>query len=107
MGFSFRVDGEIKLGSIVRGVVDEISKDLHRELKKNTPVKTGKAQRGWRRKFDRKGVTINNRVEYISYLDEGISRQAPDGFSKPSLDKIAANSRAGKYDRKRKKGKRR
>ena len=101
MGFSFRMDGEIKLGSIVRGVIDEISKDLLKEVKKNTPVRTGKARRGWRRKFDRKGVSVNNKVEYISYLDEGISKQAPEGFSKPSLDKIAANSRAGKYDRKR------
>ena len=103
MGFSFRVDGEIKLGGIVRNVVDEISKDVLKEVKKNTPVKTGKARRGWRRKFDRKGASVNNNVEYISYLDEGISKQAPDGFSKPTLDKIAANSRAGKYDRKRKK----
>ena len=103
MGFSFRVDGEIKLNSIVRSVIDEISKDVLKEVKKNTPVKTGKAQRGWRRKFDRKGASINNNVEYISYLDEGISKQAPNGFSKPTLEKIAANSRAGKYDRKRRK----
>lgn len=103
MGFSFRVDGEIKLGAIVRSVVDDISKDVLIEAKKNTPVRTGKARRGWRRRFDRKGASINNNVEYISYLDEGISKQAPDGFSKPTFEKIAANSRAGKYDRKRRK----
>ena len=103
MGFSFRVDGEIKLNSIVRSVIDEISKDVLKEVKKNTPVRTGKAQRGWKRKFDRKGASVNNNVEYISYLDEGISKQAPQGFSKPTLEKIAANSRAGKYDRKRRK----
>jgi hypothetical protein len=101
MGFSFRVDGEIKLGSIVRSVVDEISKDLLKEVKKNTPVRTGKARAGWKRRLDRKGASVNNNVKYISYLDEGISKQAPDGFSKPAIEKIAANSRAGKYDRKR------
>ena len=101
MSFSFRVEGDIKIDRVVRGVIDDMSKDLLREVKKNTPVRTGKAQRGWRRKFDRKGATINNNVEYISYLDDGISKQAPSGFSKPSLEKISANSRAGKYDRKR------
>lgn len=101
MSFSFRVDGEMKLNGIVKSVIDEISKDLLKEVKKNTPVRTGKAQRGWRRKLDRKGAQLNNSVKYISYLDEGISKQAPNGFSKPSLEKIAANSRAGKYDRKR------
>ena len=103
MGFSFRVEGDIQLDAIVRTVIDQISKDVLQEVRKNTPVRTGKARRGWRRKFDRKGASINNNVEYISYLDEGISKQAPDGFSKPTFEKIAANSRAGKYDRKRRK----
>jgi hypothetical protein len=103
MGFSFRVEGDINLDAIVRSVIDDISKDVIREVKKNTPIRTGKARRGWRRKFDRKGASINNNVEYISYLDEGISKQAPQGFSKPTFEKIAANSRAGKYDRRRRK----
>jgi hypothetical protein len=107
MGFSFRVEGNIDLNSITRSVVNEITDDYLREVRKNTPKKTGKARSGWRKKFTRNGAEINNKVEYISYLDEGISKQAPDGFHKPTLDKIAANSRAGKYDRKRKKGKRR
>ena len=107
MGFSFRIEGGIDLDRITRSVVNEITDDYLREVKKNTPVKTGKARAGWRKKYNRKGAIINNKVKYISYLDEGTSRQAPDGFSKPTLDKILANSRAGKYDRKRKKGKRR
>lgn len=101
MGFSIRVEGEVDIYRIVRTVNEQISKDLLQEVKKNTPVRTGKARRGWRRKFGRNGAEVNNKVKYISYLDEGISKQAPDGFSKPAIAKIAANSRAGKYDRKR------
>lgn len=45
-----------------------------------TPKKSGNA----RRKTQLKGSTIHANYAYASRLDDGISRQAPDGMTKPT-----------------------
>ena len=49
---------------------------LVNKLKSATPVDTGKARDGWHSE----GNTIVNDVEYIDYLNEGSSQQAPAYF---------------------------
>lgn len=71
--------------------------DLEGELKSNTPVDTGYAKSRWKRSTNRKGGTINNDAPYISELEKGRSKQAPDGMIKPSIDKIISNFNKGKY----------
>jgi len=46
------------------------------ELKAATPVDTGNARDSW----VLRGNTIVNEVEYMSYLNEGTSNQAPSRF---------------------------
>lgn len=71
-----------------------MTKDLTANLKKETPVgETRNAQRGWRniyrndlfkrREFD----VIENQVDYIGILDQGSSRQAPQGIVKPAVQR--------------------
>ena len=46
-----------------------------------TPYKTGKAARGWKRTPQ----GVRNTVEYINRLDKGWSNQAPSGFTKQAI----------------------
>ena len=71
-----------------------VSKDLLESLKKFTPVKTGRAQRGWKeRKKGKFSYVIENRVPYINRLDEGYSKQRPKGVSRPALREVIAKPR--------------
>jgi hypothetical protein len=80
-------------------VVEE-SNDLLNELavgiKRDTPVDTGRAQAGWEitapiSKVGDTGV-LNNNVDYVIYLEEGHSGQAPAGFIQINIIK-ALNER--------------
>ena len=91
-----------KLPNIKRKVtkaVDAIARDLFDEVKATTPVDTGYAKSRWRKKG-----SINNRVKendanYIGFLDEGSSSQAPKGMTGPAIKKIKSRLRRGKYIR--------
>lgn len=100
--YSVRVEGATNLKRTLRGIIDEMSKDLTNELRKTTPVDTGRARRGWSRKLTGSmGARISNKVPYISFLEKGHSQQAPKGMITPSINKIESNFRSGKYNRKR------
>lgn len=55
-------------------VVDDLFKELNTIAKSETPVKTGRAQKGWRytRRYSMSysGTLIENRVAYIGILDK-------------------------------------
>ena len=84
-----------KLGikdKILKGI-ERMEEDLHGDLQSGTPVDTGRAKRGWTRTKD--GST--NRVPYIGALDDGHSKQAPNGITKPALNKLRQRFNSGKY----------
>lgn len=67
-------------------------------LRQTTPIKSGRARNGWQQTYQKgnvgKGKPIpiaKNNVPYIGILDEGSSRQAPQGIVKPSLLKTRKN----------------
>ena len=55
---------------------------------KITPVKTGQARDGWTAKTTKTDFTIENKVPYIGYLEQGRSKQAPKGMIGPALNKV-------------------
>lgn len=64
---------------------DKIPKQAHGEFKKITPIKTGNA----RRKTNYNGTdTIAADYNYANRLNEGYSKQAKDGMTKPTIDYI-------------------
>jgi len=86
---------------VMKSLVAEVSSDFnlvmdqfYKELKRLTPVKTGRAQRNWRRRKDTRLNTtsttqaIVNEVPYIQPLDEGHSRQAPNGIVTPAWENV-------------------
>ena len=51
------------------------------EVSKRTPIDTGQARAGWEVEEKTNGnVWVENMVEYVQYLEDGHSRQAPNGF---------------------------
>lgn len=92
------------MAKTVKGTLDElkgsISKDynefareVYQEIVHTTPVNTGRARRGWvapgRITKDNYNATITrNSVPYIGNLEDGASKQAPNGIVQPAIDKI-------------------
>lgn len=84
-------DIEDQLNAVVNHFLD----DFYTEVKNTTPVREGRAKRGWRKrnKYDigRKGATVvmDNQVPYIGILDEGSSSQAKRGMTAPAFRKLS------------------
>jgi hypothetical protein len=85
---------ELKIGvdanSFIRNFRDDIIE--------TTPVRTGRAKSGWKQvdtyKPDGKTRTvIVNRVPYIGVLDQGASKQAPNGIVEPGFESAQSNRR--------------
>ena len=65
--------------------------DFFNDVVESTPVRTGHAQDGWDYTFeDIDNARVWNDVEYISYLEDGWSSQAPNGMVGPALDRLRA-----------------
>ena len=82
----------LNLNKVLSAVKNEISQigtkladTLLIEAKKNTPIKRGRARRGW--KVERQGTNtrVVNRTPYIGQLERGRSKQAPRGILKPTV----------------------
>lgn len=69
--------------------VDRLLVDINTDAERNTPKKTGRAARGWRYtpryRLGYAGSIIENRVSYIGILEQGHSRQAPNGMLRPAI----------------------
>ena len=71
--------------------IDNLLEDIKDDIKDLTPVRTGRAQRGWRYtpkyKAYYNGKIIHNNVPYITFLDKGSSRQNRRGIVQPAINK--------------------
>jgi hypothetical protein len=93
----FKPDGIIKdIRKKSKNFISAVMDDVKKVATDETPVDTGQARRGWRRK--KQGV-LNN-VEYIEYLEDGHSKQAPSGIARPTIKEINRRYKKGKYDAK-------
>jgi hypothetical protein len=81
----------------LRSEVQRLGNEVYQEIKQRTPVDTGTAKAGWRKKDSTNSFTISNNVPYIEVLDKGRhmtnrgmrgSKQAPKGIVGPSLKSI-------------------
>lgn len=64
--------------------LDNLPKEAHQEFVKTTPIRTGNARRKTKLNKD----TIEANYPYAKRLDEGYSKQAPQGMTKPTEDFI-------------------
>lgn len=96
-----RISGKFDVSKIIKDFNNKSDKfikavmdDVNEVAKRETPIDTGQARRGWRR--NKKDV-VNN-VEYITELEDGHSKQAPSGIARPTLKEINRRYKKGKYD---------
>jgi hypothetical protein len=73
------------IGRSVTERVNEIATIYEEEARKATPIKSGRARRNWTKDVSRQGFKIENNVPYIGRLEEGYSKQAPKGITRPTV----------------------
>ena len=61
-----------------------VMKTLYPYYRNKTPIRSGNARN--RTKLNKN--TINSKYGYAGRLDEGWSKQAPDGFTEPSIKQL-------------------
>jgi len=85
------------LNGELRSAVKSLANEVYQEVRKTTPVDTGRARKGWTKKVQGNDFEIANQVPYIGVLDKGRhmtnrgmrgSKQAPKGIIGPSLNSI-------------------
>ena len=59
-------------------------KDAYPILKKNTPIQNGNARRNTVLRLGQDKILSN--YSYAGKLDDGFSKQAPEGFTKPTIE---------------------
>lgn len=64
--------------------LDQLPQEAEKVFVQNTPVRTGNARRNTKRNKD----TIVANYPYAKRLDEGYSKQRPEGMTKPTEDFI-------------------
>ena len=64
--------------------IDKLPQEAYKEFVKDTPIRSGNA----RRKTRLSGNKIVAGYNYAQKLDEGFSKQAPDGMTKPTEEFI-------------------
>ena len=58
----------------------KVVSNMVKDLQDQTPVDTGRARASWETHQTEKGIAVENTTEYIQYLNEGSSKQAPARF---------------------------
>lgn len=74
-----------KLDGAIRKTINAVAAEMFKNLKRFTPKRSGQAQRSWR-KGNQQNYTVKlfNKQPYMGKLNNGYSKQAPQGFSKPA-----------------------
>jgi len=65
----------------VQTQLERLPQEVHKEFVKNTPIRSGNARR--RTKLRNKTEIVAD-YPYAQRLEEGYSKQAPDGMTKPT-----------------------
>ena len=77
------------LKRLEKDIEDAISTSMsntYKYYKKETPIRGGNARNKTKYKESRDTFKISSDYDYAGRLDEGWSKQAPKGFTDPSLD---------------------
>lgn len=63
---------------------EKVSQVAYKAFVKNTPIRSGNA----RRNTKKQGKTINADYPYAQRLEEGYSKQAPNGMTEPTYEEV-------------------
>jgi len=73
-------------------LINQIAQDTLVTARSKTPIDKGQARRGWRLESTFKQKKIVNRVPHIDALENGHSKQAPNGILGPTVREITNRS---------------
>ena len=76
------------LGKQKDAFMTRVAQDIKRVAQANTPIDKGRARRGWKMTQTRNTRSVKNRVPYIDLLEQGRSKQAPNGIMRPTVRDI-------------------
>lgn len=71
---------------------EEYAKAFLEEVKKLTPVKTGRLKAGWRRDKN----VVSNDVEYLEYVDQGTRYIKPRRFIEAAFQRVMNDDKIGR-----------
>ena len=69
--------------------ITRVANDILGVARGKTPIDKGQARRGWRLASRFKMKSVVNRGPYIVHLEEGHSKQAPNGIIGPTVREIS------------------
>jgi len=69
-------------------LMTKIASDVLTVARDKTPIDKGQARRGWRLESAFREKRIVNRVPYIELLEDGRSKQSPNGIIRPTIREI-------------------
>ena len=69
--------------------IARVANDILGVARGRTPIDKGRARRGWRLDSRFKMKSVVTRVPYIVHLEEGPSKQAPNGILGPTVREIS------------------
>lgn len=87
MSFQFNITIHERIISEIKRIkkeLRELPKEAKKEFVKNTPIRSGRARRSTRLNKN----TIEANYPYAKRLEEGYSKQAPEGMVKPTEEFI-------------------
>ena len=80
------------MGSLEREkekLMTAVANDVLETARSKTPIDKGQARRGWRLVPSFRQRSIVNRVPHIEALEQGHSKQAPNGILGPTIREIS------------------
>ena len=80
------------MGSLEREkekLITTVAQDTLEIARSKTPIDKGQARRGWRLESSFRQKNIVNRVPHIEALEQGHSKQAPNGILGPTIREIS------------------
>lgn len=73
----------------INDLIEDVSRRTLKTAKANTPIRSGRARRGWSTDSTGPGLfEVQNSVPYIEQLEKGRSKQAPRGITKPTVKAV-------------------
>jgi len=82
-----------ELNQEIQDPLNRMNLAIYREIVKTTPKRSGAASRSWTtpekvtpENFN--GIITTSSLPYVERLEAGYSKQAPDGFIQPSIDRV-------------------
>jgi len=76
------------INQMVDKVAGVVANELYSDVKRRSPVRSGLFKRSWRKSGRGKQYRITNPQPYGSKLEQGKSKQAPQGVMAPAVRNI-------------------